>query len=289
VHAAHRPIVRRFRREYLPDGRLLTDDHDIALLLDEQKVGRGRAEKTDLQQYLDENSVEPDNYWPVRAELSGKPPTGDVTAFGAAEGIFGEFLRLLSDRERQMQEDWWGKGRKGQEDSSWHDFPDGDPTEENIAEKRGRQKGYEGYFGKELEILGSWLAAKYPWKGVGDAVVFLISGRPPRLAETAEPLSATDNIGHATHSLTFSPWISEKTIVRAFRVIRGPSPGDKTVQVLRFVSGQADDDGILPSWSTLCDRWNAANPDDTFKDRSALYKAYRRAVEALVPPSLPLT
>ena len=240
VHAAQHPIVRRFRREYLPDGRLLTDDHDIALLLDEQKVGRGRAGTTDVQQYLDENSDTTHNYWPVRAELSGKPPTGDVTAFGPMGGVFVEFLRVLSDQERRMQEDWWGKGRKGQEDSSWPDFLDGDPTEENIAEKSGRQKGYEGYFGAQLETLGSWLAAKYPWKGVGDAVVFLISGRPPRLAETAEPLSATDYIGHATHSLTFSPWISEKTIVRAFRVLRGRSPGDKTVRVLRFVSGQAD-------------------------------------------------
>jgi hypothetical protein len=285
VHAAQRPIVQRFRREYLPDGRLLTDDHDIALLLDEQKVG-WRAETTDVQQYLDDNLGKPDD-WVVHADLSGKPPTGDVSGFGTTEGIFRELLRLLSGQERDMQEDWWGKGRNGQEDISWQDFLDGEPTEEDVAEeRREQQKGYEGYFGAQLETLGSWLAAKYPWKGVGDAVVFLISGRPPRLAETAEPLSATDNIGHATHSLTFSPWISEKTIVRAFRVLRGRSPGDKTVRVLRFVSGQADEEGRLPSWPALLNRWNAANPDEKYSDRSALSKAYTRAVDALVPPYL---
>jgi hypothetical protein len=112
-----------------------------------------------VQRYLDENAEKPDD-WVVRAELSGKPPTGAVTAFGTMEDLFGEFLRLLSDQERHMQEDWWGKGRKGQEDSSWHDFLDRHPTEENIAEKRERQKGYEGYFGAKLEILGKWLATK---------------------------------------------------------------------------------------------------------------------------------
>ena len=120
-------------------------------------------------------------------------------------------------------------------------------------------------------------------------MVFLISGRPPRLAETAEPLSATHNIGHATASLTFSPWISEKTIMRAFRVVRGPSLGDKTVRVLRFVSGQADQEGRLPSWPALLNRWNAANPDEKYSDRSALSKAYGRAIVALVPPYLTLT
>ena len=76
--------------------------------------------------------------------------------------------------------------------------------------------------------------------------------------------------------------------MRAYRAIRVTPPGDKTVRVLRFVSGQANDDGVLPTWDTLCDRWNAANPHEKFKDRSALRKAHRRAVEALVPP-LPVT
>ena len=139
--------------------------------------------------------------------------------------------------------------------------------------------------GTQLEILGEWLADTYPWENVGDAVVFLISGRPPRLAQ---PLSATSNMGNATYSLTFSPWISEETLMRAYRAIGRTPPGDKTVRVLRFVSGQANDDGDLPSWSTLCDRWNAANPDEKFSDKSALHKAYGRALKALVPPYLPL-
>jgi hypothetical protein len=277
VHAAQRPIVRRFRREYLPDGRLYTDDHDISLLLEEQYVTKPG---TDVQQYLDENQGKSDD-WAVPFVFSTEPLGDD--AGSTWEELAEQIAEEEIEEERQMEDDWWGKGRATE--FSWYDFLDHDPTEEDVAEERQRLKEYEGYFGAQLEILGEWLAAKYPWENVGDAVEFLISGRPPRLAQ---PLSAISTMGNATYSLTFSPWISEETLMRAFRVLRGPSPGDKTVRVLRFVSGQADDDGVLPSWTTLCDRWNAANLDERFKDRSALYKAYRRAVEALVPPYLPL-
>jgi hypothetical protein len=277
VHAAQRPIVRRFRREYLPDGRLLTDDHDIALLLKEQHVAK--AGTTNLQQYLDENRGKP-NDSAVRLEFSTGPPPDEMTS---PEELAEQIVEWEIDRERQMEEAWWGKEPK---DISWDDF---DPTEEDVAQERQRQKEWEGHFGTQLEFLGEWLATRYPWKNVGDAVVFLISGRPPRLAQ---PLRATQNDANAAYSIIFSPWISEETVVRAYRNIQAIHlrlPGNKTLRVLRFVSGQADDDGDLPTWSTLCDRWNAANPAERFKDRSALRRAYRRAVEALLARHLLLT
>jgi hypothetical protein len=123
-------------------------------------------------------------------------------------------------------------------------------------------------------------------------VVFLISGRPPRIAE---PLSATFDMANATYSITFQPWVSEKTVLRAYRVVTQPAyraayrlPGDKTIQVLRFVSEQADEKGRLASWEVMHDRWNVTNPDERFWDRSALHKTYSRAVEALIPAYLPL-
>jgi hypothetical protein len=281
VHAAQRHIVRRFRREFLPDGRLYTEDHDIALLLKEQHVAKPGT--TSLQQYLDKNRGKPDD-GTVRLEFSTGPPPDSLEELGPSLKELAErTAEEETDQERQMEEDWWGKG--GVAEVSRYDFLDHDPTEEDVAEERRRQKEWEGHFGTELEILGEWLADTYPWENVGDAVVFLISGRPPRLAQ---PLSATSNMGNATYSLTFSPWISEETLMRAYRAIGRTPPGDKTVRVLRFVSGQANDDGDLPSWSTLCDRWNAANPDEKFSDKSALHKAYGRALKALVPPYLPL-
>jgi hypothetical protein len=146
------------------------------------------------------------------------------------------------------------------------------------------------------EKLAEWLAEVYPWESVGDAMVFLVSGRPPRLAET---LSATSDVDRATHSITFLPWVSEETVVQAYRATRRtlrdgqPSnrelPNDKTIRVLRFVTEQADDNGERPSWATLFDRWNADNPNEQYAERSAFRKAYNRAVKALVPPYRPLT
>ena len=66
-------------------------------------------------------------------------------------------------------------------------------------------------------------------------------------------------------------------------------PSRPTTRKLRFVSEQADDEGVLPSWATLYERWNAAYPDERFSNRDGPFRAYRRAVEALVPPDLPLT
>src|SRR5215217_6685062 len=190
VHAAQRPIVRTFRSEYLPDGRLYTDDNDISLLLEKQHVAKPG---TDVQQYLDSHRGKPDD-WAVRFEFSTKPPPDDDSRSMTWEELAEQFAEEEIDQERQMEEDWWGKGREGEEDISWFDFLDRNPTEEDVAEERQRQKEWEGHFGTQLEILGEWLADKYPWENVGDAVVFLISGRPPRLAQ---PLSAISNMGNA--------------------------------------------------------------------------------------------
>jgi hypothetical protein len=140
-----------------------------------------------------------------------------------------------------------------------------------------------------LKRIAELLAGWYPWETVGDAVVFLVSGRPPRLAE---PLSAAHDqryLGH--YSITYVPWVSEETVVRAYRATQfsRQSPRDKTVRVLRFVSEQADQEGSLPSWSKLLDLWNAAYPEDRYLDRTSLYNAHKRALEALIPPYLPLT
>lgn len=120
-------------------------------------------------------------------------------------------------------------------------------------------------------------------------MVFVVSGRPPRLAE---PLNAAMDLGTATYSLTFSRWVSEESVLSAYRTIASNHyhriPGDKAIRVLNFVSEQTDDEGQRPSWATLCDRWNKANPQYAYSHRSAFRKAYRRAVEALVAPYLPL-
>ena len=110
VHAAQRPIVRKFRTEYLPDGRLYTDDHHISLLLVEQHVAK--PETTNLQQYLDENRGKPDD-WAVPFEFStGPPPGDDESGFTTMEELAEQFAEEEIDQVRQMEEDWWGKAER---------------------------------------------------------------------------------------------------------------------------------------------------------------------------------
>ena len=279
AHAAGRPLVQRFRRDYLPHGRLLTEDEQISSLLVEQLVA-----EVDVKQYLDSHRGKPARM--VRFKLSTEPPTDDswIIPFEDVAEILAEEER---DQVRQMEEEWWGQ-REWERTVRWDDSPTETPTEEETAEERRRQQKWEGYFGWHLEALGEWLADKYPWENVGDAVVFLVSGRPPRLAE---PLSAAINEGNATFSITFSPWVSEETVLRAYRAFQSfhrQPPGGKTLRVLHFVSEQTDEEGHFPSWDEMCHRWNVAYPNEAFKHRSALRRAYLRAVEALVPPYLPL-
>ncbi len=161
-------------------------------------------------------------------------------------------------------------------------------AEQDKEQERLLEQDWEGPSGWHLEKLAEWLMDKYTWKHVEDVVVFLISGRPPRLVE---PLRVTRYMND-NFSISFSSWVSEETVLRAYRATHPPyprQPRDKTMRVFRFVLEQMDEEGRLPSWDKLLDRWNTANPSEAFSHRSALYKAYTRPARALSPPYLPLS
>ncbi len=248
AHAAQRRLVKRFRREYLPHGLLRRDEEISEFLSAELGV------EVTVEDYLAYPEGKPADTVPLL--LDSKPPQRVTCGVYTQEELAS--LRASEEQrlEEELEEDW---------DWNW-------------------------LMGEELQPLAKLLFDMYPWASIEDAVVFLISGRPPRLAE---PLRATQDDANAAYSITFSPWISEETVVRAYRNIKSlhrRQPGDKTLRVFHFVSEQADDEGVLPTWDELHERWKVANPDseERFSNRSGLYKAYRRAVEALVPPSLPL-
>ena len=250
THAAQRRLVQRFRRDYLPHGLLRRDEEISAFLSEELGV------EVTVEDFLAYPEGKPADTVPLL--LDSKPPQRVTCGVYTQEELASLRASEEQRQEEEMERNW---------DWNW----------------------LMGEEGEELQPLAKWLFDKYPWASIEDAVVFLISGRPPRLAE---PLRATQDDANAAYSITFSPWISEETVVRAYRNIKSlhrRQPGDKTLRVLHFVSEQADDKGVLPTWGTLHEMWNVANPDERFSNRSALYKAYRRAVEALVPPSLPLT
>jgi hypothetical protein len=249
AHAAKRSIVQRFRREHFPHGLLRRDEEISAFLSAELGV------EVTVEDFLAYPEGKPADTVPLL--LDSTPPQRLTCGVYTQEQLASMRASEEQRQEEEMERDW---------DWNW-------------------------LMGEELQPLAKWLFDKYPWASIEDAVVFLISGRPPRLAE---PLHATQDDANAAYSITFSPWISEETVVRAYRKIKSLNrrqPTDKTLRVLHFVSEQADDEGVLPTWGALHERWKVANPDpeERFSNRSGLYKAYRRAEEALVPPSLPLT
>jgi hypothetical protein len=255
AHAAKRPLVQRFRREALPHGRLLKRDEEIVEFLFGEEFAYGElVGELNVESYVDD--------FPEGESGGGTPLILESKSFHRDTcGVYTDEeladMRALEDQRQEREIEW---------DWDWYE-----------------------YTGELLQTLAKWLVGTYPWGSIMDAELFLIYGRPPRLVE---PLRAAQDMELATYSITFSSWVSEESVLRAYRTIqlahRRP-PGDKTIRILHFVSGQADDEGVLPSWAALYERWNAANPDERFSDRSALHKAYRRAVEALVPPYLPLT
>jgi hypothetical protein len=150
---------------------------------------------------------------------------------------------------------------------------------------------YEGLFGTvelEKEIATNYrdlildLAGTFPWHPY-DAARFLLTGERPEVV----PLELSYN--RQVFTLNFAPWISEKSIRKAYRkcqkVVRGGDNRrmkERTLAVMRFVIEHTDDKGKRPSWSQLTDLWNKEHTGAwTFKDRFGMRKAYLRAAKEL--------
>ncbi len=103
------------------------------------------------------------------------------------------------------------------------------------------------------------------------------------------PLRFSYHRSRRIFTLSFAPWISEKTIRKAYRkgqkVVQG---GDnrrmkgRTLAVTRFVTEHTDDEGNRPSWPELTDLWNREHPGEwRFKDRFGMRKTHQRAEKKL--------
>ena len=129
-----------------------------------------------------------------------------------------------------------------------------------------------------------YLAGILPWHPY-DAAIFLLTGERPEVV----PLELSYQRPRGFFTLNFAPWISEKTIRKAYRkcqkVVQGGDNRrmqERTLAVMRFVIEHTPDEGKRPSWSQLTDLWNKEHTGAwTFKDRFGLRKAYRRAAKEL--------
>ena len=133
-----------------------------------------------------------------------------------------------------------------------------------------------------------YLSAIFPW-APGEAGWFLLTGERPEVV----PLRFSYHRRRQVFTLSFAPWISEKTVRKAYRkgqkVVQGGDNRrmkERTLAVVRFVTEHTDDEGRrLLSWSQLTDLWNEQHPGEwSFKDRFGLRKAYLRAEKELARP-----
>jgi hypothetical protein len=155
---------------------------------------------------------------------------------------------------------------------------------------------YEGAIGRmysEMEIaknyseLCLYLAGIFPWHPY-DTALFLLTGKRPEVV----PLELFYNRYRRVFTLNFAPWISEKTIRKAYRkcqrVVQGGDNRrmqERTLAVMRFVTEHTDDEGKRSTWSQLTDLWNEHYPGEwRFKDRFGMRKTYLRAEKELARP-----
>jgi len=137
---------------------------------------------------------------------------------------------------------------------------------------------------KNYSDLCLYLAAIFPWDPY-DAARFLLTGERPEVV----PLELSYNRHRRVFTLNFAPWISEKTLRKAYRkcqkVVQGGDNRrmqERTLAVMRFVIKHTDDEGNRPSWSRLTDLWNEHYLSEwRFKDRFGLRKSYLRAEKEL--------
>jgi hypothetical protein len=126
--------------------------------------------------------------------------------------------------------------------------------------------------------------AIFPW-APDRAGWFLLTGERPEVV----PLRFSYHRSRQVFTLNYAPWISEKTVRKAYRkgqkVVQGGDNRrmkERILAVVRFVAEHTDDEGNRLSWSQLTDLWNEQHPGEwRFKDRFGLRKAYLRAEEEL--------
>jgi hypothetical protein len=138
----------------------------------------------------------------------------------------------------------------------------------------------------ELHKCSMWLAQRYPWYET-DALWFVLTGESPHVS----PLELRDDIKESRDlyrhriKLSVDPWISVKTVARAYRAAqdmmlggRDNRPlGDRSLTFVRFVASKRDSRGKKPPWKSLLEAWNHTYPAWRYEQVSNFAKDVDRA------------
>lgn len=147
----------------------------------------------------------------------------------------------------------------------------------------------------DLYVLATELAGSYPWVERDDAAEFVLTGLAPQTGSLSASLywdGDSSSGGRRKIVLDVPAWVPAGDVLQAYRRMqqgvvggRNSLPGSKTCEVACFVWEHDRLNGYerLP-WTTLCQRWNAKEPDSKFDEwRSfrACFERGRAAVEDL--------
>jgi hypothetical protein len=239
------PVVRQFRNKMLEDGLLSPEEPEQVreFLQDE------------LASYLDYISLDP-TYRPE--ELTDAEDFKDL--IGGVADPFGE-LSLLFPLHNNPQNREAMELARGAVNFRY-------PYLEGIME-------FIRDDDRSLRDLSRWLTTRYPWEQK-DAAWFVLTNAPPDVLSLAFSRDPTCH----TFTLTFAPWVSEDTILRAYRsAYKGDAKlsTEKSLAVLRFVDEQTPPEE-KPQWARLTKLWNEQHPEKTYEERSGgLRKSYEGA------------
>jgi len=96
--------------------------------------------------------------------------------------------------------------------------------------------------------------------------------------------------GRATITLTISPWVSDDTLLRAYRAAQRaagktaskPKPGTvRNLRIFQFVKGRERELGEMPPFPDAMRDWNRAHPDQAYTDRRRFCRDYYAAEQHL--------
>lgn len=259
--------VRRFRKQELGGGTL-TKEQALERLRHEELESQGFP--TDADAMSDEELEAASDVIGMDKHqlLSARVPSMAAGVAPYEDPVFprAKHLKLL---------DWWLDKRRNTSRRVRPRWDSGD-------QQSGR--GMSPTKRSNLDELGKWLATLFPWRPT-DAVWFVLTGEPPEVIGIELSYDHQRNL----FTLIFAPWVSEKTLQRAYRGGRqhlsmgGYRPlEERTVEMLRFVYENFDRSTDKPvPWTRLMDLWNQRRPGKRFGTREAFRQACLRADEWL--------
>jgi hypothetical protein len=204
----------------------------------------------------------------------------NLSDFGARER--DSFISWVNDMSAEELADWvTPTARKRVYSVEDEIFPDSYPQSPPVIVVGSTERLDYGGLIEYLTAILPWAPDRAAW--------FLLTGERPEVV----PLQFSFHRSRRVFTLSFAPWISEKTIRRAYRkaqeVVQGGDNRrmkERTLAVVRFVTEHTDDEGRrLLSEAPLAGVLSVPEVGQLRpKDRFGLRKAYLRAEGELAGP-----